>query len=143
MKNQSMLMMLAVLLAVAAPSWAATTVTVDDADSSTVTVTQGPTTAVVAEPVVAVSQTPVMIVKEENPREFEGEIISVDIPESQVLVHDALGRDKRVTVKQGMISGYKIGNYIKINLITDMKEAAIIRIIRDITPLEKNNYKYK
>ena len=135
MKNQLMFVVLVVILMTATPSWA-TTVTVENADASTVTVTQSPTPSVVTTPVIAVNQTPVMIVKDENPREFEGEIINVDMPESQVLVHDTIGRDRRVTVKQGMISGYKVGDYVQVRLMADMKEAAMIRTIRDVRPLE-------
>ncbi len=118
-----------------APAWATTTVTVEDNRPNTVTVTQSEPVAA-TETIVPVSQTPVMIVKEENPKEFEGEIINVDLPESQVLVHDLWGRDRRVTVKQGMISGYKVGDYVRVTLMADMKEAAMIKIIRDVTPLE-------
>ncbi len=103
-------------------AWA-TTVTVDD-NSKTVTINQNQTVPVV-------DATPVIIARENNPKEFEGEIIQVDLPEHQILVRDAEGRDRRVTVKQGMINNYKVDDYVQVSLMEDLKEAKMIHVVQD------------
>ena len=104
------------------PVFATTTVTVED--NSKVTVDPN------APPAIVVQATPVVIAQTEDPRKLEGEIIRVDIPESQILVRDVDSRERRVELKQGMISGYKVGDYVQIYLMADLKEAKTIRTVR-------------
>lgn len=111
---------------------ATTTVTVDD-NASTVTVNQNQ--PVGAEPVI-LNATPVVITKDANPREFEGEIIQIDYPKSQILVHDTEGRDRRVLVKQGMINNYKVDDYVQVSLMADLREAKMIHTVQDASHFE-------
>ena len=116
------------------PATAETVINVDDKDAVTVTKTEPE--VVTTTTAVAVKETPVVIVKEDNSKEFEGEILSVDYPESQILVRDTTGRDRRVIVKQGMINNYKVGDYVKVELMADLKEAKMIRIVKDVSHFE-------
>lgn len=106
---------------------ATTTVTVDD-NAGTVTVGQN-------QPGV-LNATPVVIAKEENPMEFEGEIIQINYPKSQILVHDTGGRDRRVIVKQGMINNYKVDDYVQVRLMADLREAKMIHTVQDASHFE-------
>jgi hypothetical protein len=65
-----------------------------------------------------------------DPRRIEGEIVSVDTPESQILVRDVDGREKRIVLKQGMINNYKVGDYVEIYLMADEREAKTIKTRR-------------
>ncbi len=77
-----------------------------------------------------------IITIEENPKDFEGEIIRVDMSKSQVVVQDTNGRERRVQLKQGMISTYKVDDYVRIHLMADFKEAKTIETIRDMGRLD-------
>ncbi len=112
---------------------AETTGTGDDDPDTTVTVNQSQSPNV---QLTAVQATPVVIAKDVNPTEFEGEIINVDYSKSVILVHDTYGRDKRVVVKQGMISTYKTGDYVKVSLMADLKEAKMISVVKEISHFE-------
>ena len=65
----------------------------------------------------------------ENPREFEGEIIRVDIPKGQIVVLDTTGRERKVQLRQGMIGTYKTEDYVRIGLMSDIKEAKTMEAI--------------
>ena len=98
-------------------TFAATTVTVDE---NKVTVDQNqPQTVVVQNP-------PVVVAKVVDPRELEGEIIRVDYTGNMIVIQDINGRERKVLLKQGMINGYKVGDYVKIYLMADLKEAKTI-----------------
>ena len=116
------------------PAMADTVINVDEKDEVTVTKTEP--AVVTTTTAVAVKETPVVIVKEDNTKEFEGEILSVDYPDSQILVRDTSGRDRRVIVKQGMINNYKVGDYVKVELMADHKEAKMIRTLKDVSHFE-------
>lgn len=77
-----------------------------------------------------------LITVEENPRDFEGEIIRVDIPEGRIVVLDTNGRERKVQLKQGMIGTYKVGDYVQIRLMADLKEALTIKTLRDVRNIE-------
>jgi ribosomal protein L21E len=72
----------------------------------------------------------VTFIREESNRDLEGRIINVDNSQGTIVVHDAQGRDRRVTLKKGMISNYKVDDYVRIHLMADLKEAKMIRTIR-------------
>lgn len=101
-------------------AFAATTVTVDDDNSGSMTVVQTSPQAVVVQP------QPIIITESRDPRELEGVITRVDYPGSQITVQDIDGREKRVELKQGMITTYKVDDYVKIYLMADMREAKTI-----------------
>lgn len=96
------------------------------AADTVVTVSSEPSTIVV-------QKAPVLLIKEDDPRRFEGEIIKVDYPKSQIVVHDTNGRDRRVIVKQGMISNYKVDDYVQVHLMADLREAKMIHIARHLS----------
>ncbi len=73
-----------------------------------------------------------IITIEENPKDFEGEIIRVDMSKSQIVVQDTNGRERRVQLKQGMISTYRVDDYVRIHLMTDLKEAKTIETVRNM-----------
>ncbi len=79
-----------------------------------------------------------LITMEENPKDFEGEIIRVDMSKSQIVVQDTSGRERRGQLKQGMIGTYKVDDYVRIHLMADLKEAKTIETIRDVRNLEGN-----
>ncbi len=72
----------------------------------------------------------VTFIREESNRDLEGRIINVDSSQSTIVVHDNQGRDRRVKLKQGMISNYKVDDYVRIHLMADLKEAKMIRTIK-------------
>lgn len=102
--------------------WAATVTTTVESDKVTVQTDAGAPAPV---PV-----TTAVYQVEQDPRRVEGEIVNVDTPESTILVRDADGREKRVLIKQGMISGYRTGDYVEIYLMADLREAKTIRTRR-------------
>lgn len=75
---------------------------------------------------------------EENPKDFEGEIIKVDISNNQILVLDINGRERRVDMKRGMINSYKVDDYVRIHLREDLKEAKTIETLKDVMRFEGN-----
>lgn len=77
-----------------------------------------------------------VIALEENPKDFEGEIIRVDMSENQMVVQDTNGRERRVQLKQGMIGTYKVDDYVRIHLMADLKEAKTIETIRGVRNIE-------
>ncbi len=111
---------------------ATTTVTVEDGDS-TVIVDQSQPNSVQSAVLIT---TPVVIAKENKSRDFEGEIIQMNYPESQILVRDLEGRDRRVIVKQGMINNYKVDDYVQVSLMADLKEAKMIRRVPNAKSFE-------
>lgn len=72
----------------------------------------------------------VTFVRAESNRDLEGRIINVDHSKSTLVVHDKQGRDRRVTLKQGMINNYKVDDYVRIHLMADLKEAKTIQTVR-------------
>ena len=106
------------------PVLAATTVTVEDNKTTVVQEAVPQAVVVQQEPV------PVVVATTEDPRELEGEITIVDYPENQIVVQDINGREKRVLIKQGMINGYNVGDYVQIYLMADLKEAKTIHTRR-------------
>ncbi len=116
MKTQ--LITLMIFVASSLPVLADTTVTVDQGK---VVVDQNASRTVV------VQKSPVIFTEANDPREIEGEIIRVDIPARQIVVEDIDGRDHKVLLKQGMIGNYKVGDYVKIYLMADLKEAKTIQ----------------
>lgn len=99
-------------------------VTVDQTGQATTVVQTGvvPVVAPVA-PVAAYAAV-------QDPRHLEGEIVNVDYPSSEILVRDIDNRERRVTLKQGMINTYRTGDYVEIYLMADMKEAKTIHTRR-------------
>ncbi len=77
-----------------------------------------------------------IITLEENPKDFEGEIIRVDMSKNQILVQDTNGRERRVQMKQGMISTYKVDDYVRVHLMADLKEAKTVETVRDMGRLD-------
>ncbi len=77
-----------------------------------------------------------IITIEENPKDFEGEIIRVDMSKNQILVQDTNGRERRVQMKQGMISTYKVDDYVRVHLMADLKEAKTVETVRDMGRLD-------
>lgn len=77
-----------------------------------------------------------LITMQENPKVFEGEIIRVDMSKSQIVVQDTNGRERRVQLKQGMISTYKVDDYVRIHLMADLKEAKTIETISEVKSLD-------
>jgi hypothetical protein len=137
MHKRMMAMIALALSLVSLTAYAETTVTVDDGESVTVQQNQpGTAAAVQTVPVVQVpvvyQAVPVVILKEDeaDPKNFEGTITNVDLPENQIRVRDTDGRDRKVLVKQGMISGFKVDDYVKVELMADMKEAKMIKVVR-------------
>lgn len=72
----------------------------------------------------------VTFIRAESNRDLEGRIINVDNSQSAIVVKDAQGRDRRVKLKQGMISNYKVDDFVRIHLMADLKEAKMIRTIK-------------
>lgn len=68
--------------------------------------------------------------REESSRDVEGRIVNVDNSQNTISVREANGRDRRIKLKQGMISGYKVDDYVRIHLMADLKEAKMIRTIK-------------
>ena len=130
MKKAAWMVALVLGLAPVTMAFAETTVTVDN-DQTTVTTGQPAPIQTVA-----VTATPVIIAQERNEKEFEGEIIRVDYPNSLIVVRDRDGRDRKVIVKQGMINNYKVDDYVEVTLMADMKEAKMIHIVRDLPRFE-------
>ncbi len=110
-----------------AAAFAETTIKVDGDQSVTVT----PQNPVVLTPII-VQEVPVVILKEDPayPKNFEGTIVKVDLPESQIVVRDTENHERRVLIKQGMINTFKVDDYVRINLMADMKEAKMVKIVR-------------
>lgn len=79
-----------------------------------------------------------LITMEENPKDFEGGIIRVDIPKRQIVVQDTNGRERKVQLKEGMIGNYKVDDYVQVHLMSDLKEAKTIETVRNIRRLEGN-----
>lgn len=77
-----------------------------------------------------------LVTLRENPRDFEGTIIRVDMSESQIVVQDTTGRERRVQLKQGMIGTYKVDDYVRVHLMADLREAKTIETVRDARNLE-------
>ncbi len=73
-----------------------------------------------------------------NPKDFEGEIIRVDIPNNQIVVQDTTGRERKVLMKQGMIGTYKVDDYVRIHLMADLKEAKTIETVNNVRNIEGN-----
>ncbi len=88
------------------------------------------TTATVVEP------TQVVVVSESDSREFEGEIISVDYPGNQIMVREPNGRERRVDIKQGMISNLKVNDYVEVQLMMDNKEAKMVKKVKEARLIE-------
>ena len=84
------------------------------------------TEPVIVQPAPVVVVKPVVVTKVEDPRALEGEIIRVDYPDKQIVVEDIDGRERKVTLKQGMINSYKVGDYVVVYLMADLKEAKTI-----------------
>jgi hypothetical protein len=126
--------------ALSLPVQAETTVTVDGNDSVTVNPNDSGTAVVTTGAgtrTVVVRETPVIIAAEQNPRDFEGEIVKVETPRNatdnrhgEIVVRDTFGRDRRVQIKQGMIGNYKVGDYVEIHLMADLKEAKDIHTVK-------------
>ena len=126
-------MMLISILALSMPLFAATTVTVDDNNRVTIDQNQPHTMTMVQQVVpqtIVVQQVPVIVAETQDPRKLEGEIIRVDMPESLIVVRDINSRERKVLLKQGMISGYKVDDYVQIYLMADLKEAKTIKTIQ-------------
>ncbi len=79
-----------------------------------------------------------VLTMQENPKDFEGDIIRVDMSKNQIVVLDTNGRERKVQLKQGMISTYKVDDYVRIHLMADLKEAKTIETINDVRNLEGN-----
>ena len=67
--------------------------------------------------------------------DLQGHVIRIDYPQNRVLlrneVKNKIGlRDYRVAIKQGMINDYKKNDQLKIWLMEDGKQAAMIEKIR-------------
>jgi len=77
-----------------------------------------------------------LITIDENPREFEGEIIRVNIPKGRIVVLDTTGRERRVQLKRGMIANYKVDDYVRIRLGSNLKEAQTVKTVSDVRGLE-------
>ncbi len=73
-----------------------------------------------------------VITLEENPKDFEGEIIRMDLSKGQIVVQDTTGRERRVQLKQGMIGTYKVDDYVRVHLMADLKEAKTIETLRNV-----------
>jgi predicted RNA-binding protein len=72
----------------------------------------------------------VTFVRGESNRYLEGRITRVDLAANSITVHDTRGRDKKIDLKQGMVTGYKVDDYVRIHLAADLKEAKMIRTIK-------------
>lgn len=79
-----------------------------------------------------------VLTMQENPKDFEGEIIRVDMSKGQMVVLDTYGRERKVQLKQGMISTYKVDDYVRVHLMADLKEAKTIETLSDVRNLEGN-----
>lgn len=79
-----------------------------------------------------------IVTLQENPKDFEGEIIRVDMSRSQIVVQDTAGRQRRVQLKQGMIGTYKVDDYVRVHLMADLKEAKTVETVGDMHNLEGN-----
>ena len=126
----SMVSLFAVALSM--PAIADTTVTVDD---NKVIINRNPavTTTVIHEVVpqtVVVQQVPVIVETTEDPRALEGDIIRVESSENTIVIQDINNRERRVLLKQGMISTYKVGDYVQVYLMADLREAKKIHTVR-------------
>lgn len=130
---------LVLIVAFAVPAQAETTVTVDGNNSVTVDPAGSTTISDPGTRTVVVRETPVVITREENPRDFEGEIVKVETsrgaaPDNQaggeIVVRDMFGRDRRVQIKPGWIGNYKVGDYVEVHLMADLKEAKDINTIK-------------
>lgn len=65
-----------------------------------------------------------------NRPEFDGLITKVNIPKSFIgVVDQSNGKYRRITLKKGMIGGYRIGDYVHVTLRNNMNEAKEIRKI--------------
>ena len=126
MKKSILWIGIAAAVGIASPSVSATTVVVDE---GRVTVDQGQ--PVVIDPVgaksVVIKKTPAILEVVKDPRALEGEIIQVDYPSYTVTVRDIDGRERRILLKRGMISNYKVDDYVVMRLTPDLQEAMKIR----------------
>ncbi len=93
-------------------------------------------TTTTTERTVVIKETPVVVVREDNPREFEGEVISVSYKPDRLQIRDATGRDRRVDVKPGMINNYKRGDYVRVQMMVDNREAKMINVIKNVSLLD-------
>lgn len=103
--------------------------TLDVAIGSTQTPVVVTQPVMVPQQVVLTQEVPVVILKTEDMRNFEGTIVKVDYRGNEIVVRDTTGKERRVMVKQGMIGHYKVDDRVKIELMTDMKEARMIRVV--------------
>ena len=69
--------------------------------------------------------------------DVEGRIANINTIKNEIVVNNILykekkvgAREKRIKVKQGMINDYKLQDYVKVKLMADKKEAAMIEIIK-------------
>ena len=69
--------------------------------------------------------------------DVEGRIANIHTIKNEIVVNNILykeknvgPREKRIKVKQGMINNYKLQDYVKVKLMADKKEAAMIEIVK-------------
>jgi len=77
-----------------------------------------------------------VLTMQDNPKDFEGDIIRVDMSDNQLVVLDTNGRERKVQLKQGMIGTYKVDDYVRIHLMEDLKEAKTIETLRNVRNFE-------
>ena len=69
-------------------------------------------------------------IEEKGGAEFEGWIVGVNYLENRIVVHDSDGKDRRVRIRQGMISHFKVDSRVRVRMMADGREAEMIWILR-------------
>ncbi len=77
-----------------------------------------------------------VITIEENPRDFEGEVTGIDGTKGRIVVLDTNGRERKFQLKQGTYNNYKVDDYVRVHLSSDLRDALTIKTLNDVRNLE-------
>jgi hypothetical protein len=117
--NKSRMILTGVLsLFVSTMAYAATTVTVDDENvsvnpgNSHVVVTNSGTPAQVVTP----AQPAVLVAQPGGDYDVQGEIVSIDYPNNEIVVHDVTPSDRRIKGDPSIVATLKVGDRVKVDL---------------------------
>lgn len=113
-------------LVVAAPVFAETNVTIQD--DGAVAVRGGQPAGVVVQQAPRAYTTERIIVGSDTDVDIAGRIVSVDHPNSTIVVRDERPRDRRITGDPGIVSTLKVGDYVEVKLRNN-SETEAFRII--------------
>ena len=62
--------------------------------------------------------------------DLEGDIVTTDHARSQIVVHDSDGVDRVVILNPMMSSSYKVGDHVRLYVLSDYPDVKEVRLIR-------------